>query len=164
MRRILAVDCGLSRANPTGVVVLDFEPEPRLVRNIELLLVGSMSWQEAVDGVGNMLALLVEQLQPDAIAYEMPHARINIQTALKLAHLGGTVRRVAAAVDIPCQDVQPAQAKKALTKNGAATKPQMMRSAKALLGKDLSKDEADAAGVALAGAALLGWFASCKYA
>lgn len=157
-RRILGLDGGLTAANPTGAVILELFPEPRLLEALPLVVVHASGWEDVADRVGGMVDELVRAYQPHALAYELPHMKVNAQTALKLATLTGTFRRVARTHAIPAQAVQPAQAKKALTTNGAATKLQMMGAARRLLGQSLAKDEADAVGVALAGAALLGWF------
>lgn len=80
----------------------------------------------------------------------------NVQTSLKLAALAGANM---AAVSPYVKQVYfplPSQAKKALSRNGSATKTEMMAAARKLYGKDRigSIHEADACGNALAAAEL----------
>jgi Holliday junction resolvasome RuvABC endonuclease subunit len=56
---------------------------------------------------------------------------------------------------IACVGVSPAEAKLALANHGHADKAAMMRAAAHIFGRSISKDEADACGVALAGQGLL---------
>lgn len=156
---ILGVDGGFTRSNPTGIAVVGFDDGARLIHHTLARPRMAAPWEERVAEVLSVVAAETEACRPHAIAVEMPHARLNARTAIQLATIVGGCVEIARRQGVPCQMVQPSQAKKALTRSGTATKQQMIASARALFGVTLPKDAADAAGVALAGAALLGWFA-----
>lgn len=158
MIRVAGIDIGFTRQNPLALVVIEFNPSPVLILH-ECYRSRAKGWEEAIDDIGEQLAhdfglWGIDEFYLDLLAYELPHVRSNVQTAIKLAHLCGIVRRIAKQARIPIQAVQPTQAKQALTKSGAATKQQMVASACALFGVALTEHEADACGVALAGALL----------
>lgn len=152
--KIIAIDGGITRANPAGIAVLAMERPPVLVASCTAHTTAK-AWQARVDAVGAVVADLAAHHDVHALAYELPHVRNNAQTALKLAMLCGVLRRVAQERGIPAIGVQPSQAKAVLAGRGNATKAQMMSAARRAFGRELSKDEADAVGVALAGAHLL---------
>lgn len=153
--RIGGVDIGFTKESPTALAVVEFSPKPVLIYHALFYPQPKRTqWDMATVDIGQQLQKGIEGKLLDLIAYELPHVRSNVQTAIKLAHLCGIVQWIARASYIHAQGVQPAQAKLALTKSGSATKRQMQASAYALFGKRLSEHEADACGIALAGALL----------
>jgi Holliday junction resolvasome RuvABC endonuclease subunit len=160
MKRIVAgVDIGFTRRSPTALAVVEFNPRPVLLIHKCYFPRPGLEWEEAIDDIGEALAhdfglWGIDGFYLNHLSYELPHARDNVQTAIKLAHMCGIVRRIARHCNIEVSGVQPSQAKKALTTHGVATKQQMQASALALFGEQLTEHEADACGVALAGALL----------
>jgi hypothetical protein len=161
--RIAGVDIGFTKESPLALVVVEMGHKPELL-HCEMFypLPGDKGkgWERAVDGIGEQLDARLalagfDSSYLDLVAYELSHVRVNPQTAIKLAHMCGIVRRIATTACIPVVGVQPSQVKVALVGIGNATKEQMQRMAHALFGEDLSEHEADAVGVALAGAALM---------
>ncbi|KQS55927.1 hypothetical protein ASG17_07705 [Brevundimonas sp. Leaf363] len=128
------------------------------------------------DEVGRFLAAfedrinaLLERVQPALIVFEapvLPRAKwnpaskkveggVSILTTRKLQGLAGELERIAYRGGLECAEVQPAQAKQALTGKGNAKKPDMVRACRAFglephtytqAGEDAS-DEADAFGI-----------------
>jgi Holliday junction resolvasome RuvABC endonuclease subunit len=95
-------------------------------------------------------------------ACELPVHGPNLRTIAGLARVAGVILAAATLVDLPCVSVQPAEAKQALTGRGNADKHQMLDAAWrqfGLTGK-LTDAEADALGIALAGAAK--WQEKCR--
>lgn len=128
------------------------------------------------DEVGRFLAAfedrvheLLNRVCPTLIVFEapvLPRAKFNpaskkveggvsIITTRKLQGLAGELERIAFREGIECAEIQPAQAKQALTGKGNAKKPQMVSACRAFgfdphtythNGEDAS-DEADAFGI-----------------
>lgn len=162
MIRVAGVDIGFTEGNPTALAIVEVCPKPVLVHYESFYpYKAARTWEDAIDHIGGSLGafLALAGFGSDylsLLAYEMPHVRTNTQTAIKLAHLCGIVRCVATTACINVTGVQPTQAKKALTGSGAAKKAQMVEAAFRLFGERLSEHEADACGIALAGAHLAG--------
>lgn len=159
--RIAGVDIGFTRKSPLALVVLEMDGSaPVLVSHCVFRPAkDTKSWEEAIDYIGANLSECFSVWGFDGhelslLAYELPHVASNMQTTIKLAHLCGIVRNIARLCDIDVVGVQPAQAKAALAGHGGATKEDMVRMARLQFGVDLSEHEADACGVALAGAML----------
>lgn len=156
----LGIDPGFARA-PTGCAMLEFDGGvPRLMFTHSISHHTSGDWQKRVSRIlGQMeywLRIEVLPYYPKFLfAYELAHVDRNIQTALRLADLGGGIRGLATAMSYPCIGVSSLQSKQALTGDERATKEQMQRMAFVLFDKQISDHEADAAGHALAGEALV---------
>jgi crossover junction endodeoxyribonuclease RuvC len=92
---------------------------------------------------------LVEQVQPDAVAYEGPAHRAHALSMIAQQRMVGIVLLIAGMRRLPLIEIAPAAAKKALSGNGNANKQMMELCAGAYLtGHD--EHQADALGVALA--------------
>jgi crossover junction endodeoxyribonuclease RuvC len=95
---------------------------------------------------------LLAHLKPDVIAVEKLFFANNSTTAMRVAESRGVVLLLAAQAGIPVVEIGPAQVKKALTGDGAATKPAMQKMVARLL--DLPRapkpdDAADALAIAI---------------
>jgi hypothetical protein len=112
---------------------------------------------------------LIGQVEPTRIIFEapvLPRAKFNkttkrveggvsLMTTRKLQGLAGVTEMVAHREGLDCREVQPAEAKQALTGKGNAKKPEMVRACRAFgldpktyfADGDLASDEADAFGV-----------------
>lgn len=150
---ILGIDPGITRKNPCGAALLDWnDGAPRLL------------WSAALFDAANPLAHIVTALDRldwplDGVAVEVPHMIRNPQTVARLAEVVGVALSLAVRRNVPALRVQPAQAKQALTGFHQAEKPAMIAAARAQFGLDLSKDAADAVGVAVYGASQFARFA-----
>lgn len=159
--RVAGVDIGFTRKSPLALVVIELGESPVLISHeIFMPEKGVTGWEASIDNIGRQLwdgfgLWGFDGCELGLLAYELPHVATNAQTAIKLAHLCGIVRHIARSSDIEVVGVQPTQAKAALTGNGAAKKEDMVRMAYAIFGEGLSEHEADACGVALAGASLV---------
>jgi hypothetical protein len=168
---VAGIDIGFTRKSPLAFALLELGGNSPVLVHHALFYPpkGVKGWEAVIDGIGVELMRCfsiwgIEEHAVDLLAYELPHVgsfkneqggqSTNAQTAIKLAHLCGIVRCIAAICGVPVVGVQPTQAKVALTGNGAAKKGDMVRMAKLMFGEELSEHEADAVGVALAGAAL----------
>lgn len=156
---VLGFDLGFARS-PTAAALLGFDrPQPRLIdtRTIRHRIAGD--WQQRVSDVLMQIEewlpgyVLLEYGRSLLIAYSLPHVRLSIQTALKLADLGGGIRGLAIGFGLPVIGVQEAESKVALTRSAQATKDDMMAAAQRLFGRDVTEHEADAVGHTLAGEA-----------
>lgn len=160
---VLGVDPGLTQRNPTGLAVVDTHG-PTLLSSMVIPVVKNAPWSRQLTMIAEAVAIVISTSPGiQGAAYEYPHVRrnrqgevLNPQVPIKLAHVGGVVITICSMQNIPCCHVQPAEAKMALTGNGAAGKPEMTRVARSIFGRPgLTKDEADACGVALAGEVIL---------
>jgi crossover junction endodeoxyribonuclease RuvC len=93
---------------------------------------------------------LIEQVQPDAVAYEGPAHRTSALSMVAQQRMVGVALLSAGLRRIEAIEIAPASAKKALTGNGHAKKEQMMFHAGQLVGVQIDEHQADALGVALA--------------
>jgi Holliday junction resolvasome RuvABC endonuclease subunit len=148
--RVLGIDGGLTKPNPTGVAIVDVD-RGHFVYGAALVAPAG-DWYERVRWLAGRIHLECTTWQPDLLAWELPpFMKGNAQTLIKLSHLGGVVIGVASALGIDCQPVQPSEAKQALTTKGNANKLEMIAAAFQRFNVAAVKDVADAAGVALAG-------------
>ena len=99
----------------------------------------------------NGLNELLDRHRPDAVAVEgLFHGR-NARSALVLGHARGVVLLAATRAGLSVAEISPAEVKRAVTGNGAATKPQVGAMVMHLLRLAASPAPADAAdGVAIA--------------
>jgi crossover junction endodeoxyribonuclease RuvC len=97
-------------------------------------------------GLGDVIA----RVRPSEVSIERVFAGVSPRSALVLGEARGVALAVAAHAGLPVFEYQPSEVKLAFTGSGRASKEQMLRSARTLLGveADLS-DEADALAVAV---------------
>lgn len=154
---IIGIDPGLTKANPTGLATVDMD-EDRIIaaRAIPPIFDG---FEQRLGYLADTLHTVIEwnrhHIERVGIAYEYPHYQQNAQVAIKLAHVGGVVCAVAAINKLPVVAVQPVEAKIALTGDKNASKAAMMKQTRLVYERAVTKDEADAVGIALAGGAKL---------
>lgn len=155
---VLGIDCGLTPRNPVGAALVETDPQPRLVWSA-CFTPPAKEWVDRVAEVGAWLASWLHESfvldrRPGLVVYEISHVEENPQVAIQLAHVGGAIAGICGFAKLPVIQVQPAQAKQALTGYHGASKADMMRAARLVFGQVLTKDAADAVGVALAGEGL----------
>ena len=143
--RILGIDPGTSRENPTGLAILDWLP-----------LCTTLVYSGAVfdpDAPLPALVAALDALPPvDAVACEAPWRGPNVQTLLRLAEVCGIAISFAARRGVPLLRCQPSQAKKAMTGASDADKAAVIAAVWREYGAALKKDTADAVAVAHWGA------------
>lgn len=149
---VLGIDPGMTSRNPTGLAVVDCYSND-LLASMTVPIIKKAPWTRQLTMIAEAIVVALDSPQYDiaGAAYELPHVANNPRVAIQLAHVGGVVVGICALRGIPCIGISPAEAKLALAGHGAADKEAMMRATKNIFGRLMSKDEADAAGVALAG-------------
>jgi Holliday junction resolvasome RuvABC endonuclease subunit len=146
---ILALDPGTTRTNPAGIALL------RSCEVVEFTIVfAPLNRHESFSA---FLGRLHRMLSDIAVVYpltlcgvEWPFVGKNAQSALDLAAVCGVMLAVAGAAGVPCYQVNPTHVKQALTREAAASKKAMMDAVEQRYQIRISKDAADAVGVALA--------------
>lgn len=121
------VECGVIRTKPK-------QPLPARLRDIH-------------DGVVELIA----RHRPDTVAVEDVFFARNVRTTVVLGHARGVILLAAEQAGVEIREFPPAEIKKAITGNGAATKQQVQFMVATLLRLKSAPEPADAAdGVAAA--------------
>jgi crossover junction endodeoxyribonuclease RuvC len=149
--RVLGVDPG-SRVCGYGVIVVD---GPRRYRYVEcgVLTAPARAPAEARLGeIARCLGELIAEIAPDALAVEDVFSHQNVRSALALAQARGTILAVAGMAGLPVFSYAPALVKQAVTGRGRASKDQVARMVRVLIGlrRTPRADAADALAVAIA--------------
>src|SRR6201985_3728534 len=93
--RVLGVDPALAGA--TGYGVVEFEGSTaHMLRFGALKLPARASFDSRLRDIHQLIARLVEEFSPDAVAVESVFTALNVRTALKLAEVRGVVLLAAA--------------------------------------------------------------------
>lgn len=149
--RVLGIDPALAGATGYGVVELE-GPSARMLRFGALRFAARDDFSARLRGIHTMVAQLLEEFAPDAIAVESVFTALNMRTALKLAEVRGVILLAAAQAQIPSHSYSPREVKASIVGHGAASKQQMQQMIKAQLGlceEPEPPDAADALAVAL---------------
>lgn len=151
--RVLGIDPGLIR---TGYGCIDIDRHGR-VALVEAGVFRLSATKPVSHRLGQLWADLresLEELAPDRVAVERIFVdQRYLKTAVVMAHARGVVLLAAHERGIPLGEVAPAQAKKALTGNGRATKRQVQLAVMECCGLDrvpTPADVSDAIAIALA--------------
>jgi crossover junction endodeoxyribonuclease RuvC len=148
---VLGVDPALAGA--TGYGVIEFVGSaPRMLRFGAVTHKHSANTGARLHAIHEMIASLVHEFAPDAVAIEAVFSKINVGTALKLAEVRGVVLLAAAQASIPSHSYSPREVKCSVAGYGDASKlqmQQMVRSALNLCEFPEPADAADALAVAL---------------
>lgn len=148
-RLVLGIDPGTA-VTGYGVVAL----EDRATRLVECGVIRTAPKQELsarlrdiYDGVRELIA----RHRPDTVAVEDVFYARNVRTTVVLGHARGVILLAAALAELDIREYPPAEIKKAITGNGAATKEQVQFMVAKLLRLTRAPEPADAAdGVAAA--------------
>jgi crossover junction endodeoxyribonuclease RuvC len=149
--RVLGVDPALAGATGYGVIELAGS-ECRLLRFGAVKFPARVSFACRLCEIHRMIARLLDEFAPDAVAVESVFAALNMKTALRLAEIRGVVLLAAAQVSIPAHSYSPREVKASVAGYGAASKQQMQQMVSSLLNLDSvpePPDAADALAVAL---------------
>jgi crossover junction endodeoxyribonuclease RuvC len=99
-----------------------------------------------LDGLGEV----IERTGPGEVAVEQVHCGASPRSALVLGEARGVALAVSARAGLPVFEYQPSQVKLAFTGSGRASKEQMVRTARSLLGVEAElDDQADAIALAV---------------
>src|ERR1700683_5226987 len=149
--RVLGVDPALAGA--TGYGIIEFVGStPRLVRFGSFKLPARATLAARLYEIHSLIAQLVAEFTPDAVAVESVFAALNITTALRLAEVRRVVLLAAAQASVPAHSYSPREVKSSVAGYGAASKKQMQQMVSSALGlKEIPEpaDAADALAVAL---------------
>lgn len=151
---ILGIDGGFTEDNPTGVAIVDCARSKILYHNIIMPPKKSGNdWLARISYIARSIREAVSSHSDliEYVAYELPWVGKNSQTAIKLAHVCGAVVSICEQHNLPVVGVTPLEGKKVLTGSGRAEKEHMIVAVKSQFKVTLTKDAADAVGVALAG-------------
>jgi crossover junction endodeoxyribonuclease RuvC len=142
--RVLGVDPALAGA--TGYGIIEFVgSSPRLVRFGSFKLPARATLAARLYEIHSLIAHLVAEFTPDAVAVESVFTALNIRTALKLAEVRGVVLLAAAQASIPAHSYSPREVKSSVAGYGAASKQQMQQMVSSALGLTEVPEPADAA-------------------
>ncbi|MFZ0212447.1 MAG: crossover junction endodeoxyribonuclease RuvC [Candidatus Acidiferrales bacterium] len=142
--RVLGLDPALAGATGYGVIELEGEAA-RMLRFGAMRFPARADLASRLREIHQMVAQLVEEFAPDAVAVESVFTALNMRTALKLAEVRGVILLAAAQADVPAHSYSPREVKASITGYGAASKQQMQQMVKMQLGLCEVPEPADAA-------------------
>jgi crossover junction endodeoxyribonuclease RuvC len=142
--RVLGLDPALAGATGYGVVELE-GTAARMLRFGALRFAARVDFSTRLREIHQMVAELVEEFAPDAVAVESVFAALNMRTALKLAEVRGVILLAAAQADVPTSSYSPREVKASIAGYGGASKQQMQQMVKMQLGLCELPEPADAA-------------------
>jgi crossover junction endodeoxyribonuclease RuvC len=142
--RVLGVDPAVAGATGYGVVELNGSAA-RMLRLGHLRFPARASFSARLREIHRIIAELVEEFAPDAVAVESVFTALNMRTALKLAEVRGVILLAAAQADVPAHSYSPREVKASVSGFGGASKQQMQQMVKAQLGLSEQPEPADAA-------------------
>jgi len=148
--RVLAIDPG-SRAMGFGVVEGDSASGYRPVARGVLRLSGKISFVDRLRRIHLKVEELIGEHAPEAFAIEIAYVGTNPCSALKLGEARAAAILAAARVGLPVFQVNPAEAKKAVTGSGRASKEQVRGMLGHILGipESVALDASDALAIAM---------------
>lgn len=154
--RILGIDPGtrvIGFALLGANKVRPLSPRDWLVLDVGVLRASeTVAMPSRLGEIHNALFDLAAELGPTSVAIEKSFHGVNSSTALKLGEARGAILSAMGRHRLPIYEVTPAQVKKIVAGNGAASKEQVYLSLQALLGFDkgrLPHDASDALAIAL---------------
>jgi crossover junction endodeoxyribonuclease RuvC len=142
--RVLGVDPAVAGATGYGVVEFD-GAEVRMLRFGALRLPARATFAARLREIHHLIAQLVQEFSPDAVAVESVFTALNARTALKLAEVRGVVLLAAAQASVPAHSYSPREVKASVAGYGGASKQQMQQMVGAQLGLRARPEPADAA-------------------
>jgi len=141
---VLGVDPAVAGA--TGYGIVEFVgARPKLLRFGALKLPARATFAARLREIHGLIARLVEEFSPDAVAVESVFTALNMGTALRLAEMRGVVLLAAAQAQVPAHSYSPREVKACVAGYGAASKQQMQQMVSSLLGLTEYPEPADAA-------------------
>ncbi len=159
--RVLGIDPG-SRIVGYGLVEIDENVRgPAALRYVECGVIqppARGSFAQRLREIAAGLREVLAELGPTEVAVESVFVKRSVSAALKLGQARGVALLCAAEAGVPIHEYAPARVKRAVTGNGAASKPQVQQMVRALVGLKRAPraDAADALAVAICHAFGLG--------
>jgi crossover junction endodeoxyribonuclease RuvC len=142
--RVLGVDPAVAGATGYGVIE-SAGASATLLRFGVLKLPAKATFASRLREVHRVIAKLVREFSPDAVAVESVFTALNMKTALKLAEIRGVVLLAAAQASVPAFSYSPREVKVHVAGYGAASKQQMQQMVSSLLRLAAVPEPADAA-------------------
>ena len=153
IRKICVLGVDPAAAGATGYGVIELERGvARMLRYGALKMPARVSYSARLCEIHRLIAALVQEFSPDAVAVESVFTALNMNTALKLAEVRGVVLLAAALAGVPSRSYSPREVKSRIAGYGAASKQQMQQMVGMQLGMRETpepEDAADALAVAL---------------
>jgi crossover junction endodeoxyribonuclease RuvC len=149
--RVLGIDP--AAAGPAGYGVVDTNGATScMLRCGALRRTPRSSFPERLRAIHALIADLIAEFSPDAMAVESVFTALNMKTALQLAEVRGVVMLAAAQAGIPVHSYAPREVKASVAGYGNASKRQMQQMVRTTLNlreAPQPSDAADALAVAL---------------
>jgi crossover junction endodeoxyribonuclease RuvC len=144
---VLGIDPGSRRC---GYGVVRREGGRLSVLDSGVLVPGALAVAERLARILDGLGEVIERTGPAEVAVEQVHCGASPRSALVLGEARGVALAVSARAGLPVFEYQPSQVKLAFTGSGRASKDQMVRTARTLLGVEAElDDQADAIAIAV---------------
>ena len=146
---VLGIDPGLAIM---GYGVIRYENQRWEAIDYGSVRTGELSFPLRLRKIYDEVCGLIERHHPDELAVEQVFYAENVKTALTVAHARGVILLAAGLKNIPVAEYSPREVKQAVAGSGAASKEQVRRMIRDLLGlKEVPSpfDAADALAVAL---------------
>ena len=121
--RVLGVDP--AAAGPTGYGVVEADAHGCRMLRFGALPARRGDFSARLREIHGLMARLVEEFSPDAVAVESVFTALNMKTALKLAEVRGVVLLAAAQGNVPVHSYSPREVKASVASYGQASKQQM---------------------------------------
>jgi crossover junction endodeoxyribonuclease RuvC len=145
-RRICVLGVDPAAAGPTGYGVVESDGRDcRMLRFGTLAAAAKMPLPARLREIHGLVARLLKEFSPDAVAVESVFTALNMKTALALAEVRGVVLLAAAQRNIPVHSYAPREVKASVAGYGHATKQQMQLMVRAMLGMTVTPEPSDAA-------------------
>jgi crossover junction endodeoxyribonuclease RuvC len=148
---VLGIDPALTGATGYGVVEVE-GTAARMLRYGALKMPARATVAARLCEIHQLIAALLAEFLPDAVAVESVFTALNVRTAIKLAEVRGVVLLAAAQASIPAHSYSPREVKASIAGHGGASKEQMQTMVRAqlkLCERPEPSDAADALAVAL---------------
>lgn len=144
---VLGIDPGSRRC---GYAVVAREGSRLRVIESGVLVPGEHPVAERLARILDGLGAVIDRARPSEVSIEHVFAGVSPRSALVLGQARGVALAAAARAGLQVFEYQPSEAKLAFTGSGRASKEQMVRTARALLGVEADlADEADAIALAV---------------
>lgn len=145
-RRIRVLGVDPASAGPTGFGVVEVEGcAARPLRFGALKLPARSDFPWRLREIHRLIAALVDEFSPDAVAVEAVFNALNVSTTVRLAEVRGVVLLAAAQASIPSHSYSPREVKASIAGYGNASKQQMQQMVSVQLGLREYPEPADAA-------------------
>lgn len=148
--RVLGIDCGAER---TGFGVIESDGrDHRLIASGVIRTQKKWPLDRRLLAISRGLREVIREYAPASAAVEAVFSAVNVQSALKLAHVRGIALLAVAEAGLELGEYSPLEVKTSVVGYGRAEKSQVQMMVRSLLGLDAaieSEDASDALAVAI---------------